>query len=295
MRQNKKQPLHKHVRHHIGLAVVPNKANEYRPHLIRRYGLLAVLALAFGVQLIYNVGTTGFVLGEKANISTTALLDETNDARRDYHLNDLKLDQRLNRAAQLKAADMLAKQYWAHNAPDGTQPWKWFADAGYSYSEAGENLAKNFYTAEATMTAWLNSAEHRANILEPDYTDAGFAVVSGTLDDKPVTIVVALYGHPANAAAAITTTTAVAGAHSRPLGLLTRLGIGVQSMTPAALGAIILLGFVAAVAFMAHLYRHHLPKSLRGSRYRHYHGAIKAGGILSLMVIMLFLYSGGQV
>lgn len=293
-RQNKQQPLRKHARRHLAMAVVPNKTNQYRPHLIRRYGLLAVLTVVIGLQLVYNIGTTGSVLGERANISMAALLDQTNEARRNHNLDGLKLDEKLNRAAQLKAEDMLAKQYWAHDSPDGTKPWQWLADVGYNYSEAGENLALNFYTAEATMTAWLNSTEHRDNILEPGYTDVGFAVASGTLNDKSATIVVALYAHPVSYNSALTGMT-VAGAESGPLDPLTRLGIGAQSMTPAALGSITLLIFVMAVAFAAHLYRHHLPKNISKTWYRHHHGVIKMGGMLSFIVILLLLYGGGRV
>lgn len=269
-------------------------ANEYRPLLIRRYGLLAVLVFVFGIQLLYNVGTTGNVLGDKADISRVALLDETNQARREHGLGELKLDQKLNRAAQLKAADMFDRQYWAHEAPDGTKPWRWFAEAQYDYAEAGENLAMNFYTAEATMTAWMHSEEHRANILSPKYTDAGFAVLSGTLHDKSATIVVALYGRPAATGASLTST-AVAGAHSQQLGLVTRLGVGLQSMTPAALGSIVILGIVAVIAFLAHLYRGHLPSSRRRSWHRHHHGAVKMGGMFSLILLVLLIYGGGQV
>lgn len=144
------------------------------------------------------------------------------------------------------------------------------------------------------MTAWLDSSEHRANILEPDYTDVGFAVMSGTLQGKPTVIVVALYGRPAVASVA-QTNAVVAGAHSKPLSLVARLGVAAQSMTPAALGSIMLFGFMAAIAFAAHLYRNRLPRAFSQSWYRHHHGAIKVGGMLSLMLIMLVLYSGGQV
>jgi hypothetical protein len=88
---------------------------------------------------------------------------------------------------------------------------------------------------------------------------------------------------------------AVAGAESRPLDPLTRLGVGAQSMTPAALGSIVLLTVVMLIAFAAHLYRHHLPKAFRDSWYRHHHGAIKMGGVLSLILMMLLLYGGGKV
>src|SRR5690606_39542643 len=63
----------------------------------------------------------------------------------------------------------------------GTKPWHWLIEAEYGYTKAGENLAKNFYTAEAVTAAWMDSPDHRKNILEPDYTEVGFAVVSGEL------------------------------------------------------------------------------------------------------------------
>lgn len=292
--QNKQPSLQKHVHKHVKLCIVPSKENQYRPHLIRRAGLFVVAVLVVGMQLVYNVGETGSVLGEKANISMAALLDDTNSARRDGHLGELKLSQKLNQAAQMKADDMFAKQYWSHDAPDGTKPWKWFADAGYDYAEAGENLAKGFYTAEATTTAWMGSVEHRANILDPDYTDVGFAVKSGTLDDKPTTLVVALYGKPATFNAPLVTQAAVTTPKSESLGPVTRLGVAVQSVTPAAIGSLILLGFVVLIAAAAHLYRDHLPKARRHSHYR-YHGVMKVGGALSLMLMVLYWYSGGQV
>jgi uncharacterized protein YkwD len=50
----------------------------------------------------------------------------------------------LAQAAQAKARHMLEYDYWAHIAPDGTDPWKFFTDAGYKYRYAGENLARDF-------------------------------------------------------------------------------------------------------------------------------------------------------
>jgi hypothetical protein len=70
--------------------------------------------------------------------------------------------------------------------------------------------------------------------------------------------------------------------------------MALQSVTPAALGSIVITIVVAGVAFIAHFYRKKLPKVLRQSWYRH-HGIIKAGGMLSLCLIVVFLYSGGQI
>jgi len=292
--QNKKRVNKKSLGRRIVLAVVPHRANDYQPHLIRRYGLLAVLFLIVGAQVLYNFNLTGSVLGENANVSLQALLNETNKARKQQGLEEVNLNKKLNQAAYLKASDMFDKQYWGHDAPDGTKPWKWLVDVEYSYTKAGENLAKNFYTAEAVTAAWLNSTEHRKNILDADYTEVGFAVASGTLEGKAATIVVALYGRPTSPGI-IPADTAVQGAQGGSLSLVARLGIGMQSITPAALGSIILLTFLMMVAFTAHLYRDYIPADVHHPRHRHNHGAIKMSLMFILILAMLLLYGGGQI
>ncbi len=285
------------VKHALKLTLVPHKKNDYRPHLIRRYGLMAIIFVAIGMQLGYNGTTTGNVLGRETDITVSSLLEQTNHARIQAGEPTLSINDKLNQAAYLKAQDMLAKQYWAHNAPDGTQPWKWFGDVGYNYNEAGENLAKNFSTTSGVMTAWLNSSEHKANILKSEYQDVGFAVVNGQMDQKPISIVVALYGMPAEKAAA-----SVAGAsntfseasQSSQTNVLTQFAIAIQSITPAAMGGLTLIALAIVVAAFAHAYRRKLPKSLRQSWYRH-HGLYKVTGLMSLGLIIILIYGGGQI
>ena len=229
-----------------------------------------------------------------SNISGEALLMETNKARQIENLSSLNLNEKLNEAAQMKAKDMFERQYWGHNAPDGTEPWHWLIEAEYGYTKAGENLAKNFYTAEAVTTAWMESTDHRKNILDDDYTEAGFAVVSGELKGEPTTIVVAHYGRPISTGV-VSPGTLVAGAQGGPLDLLSRIGIGMQSLTPAALGSIILLTLVMIVAFVAHLFRDYIPASASHPRHRHNHGAIKMSLMFALIIAMVVLYGGGQL
>src|SRR5262245_12365337 len=78
----------------------------------------------------------------------------TNEDRVAQGIGSLKESAALDAAAQKKANDMLAKQYFSHVAPDGSAPWKWFAQGDYSYVYAGENLAMNFYTASDVEAAW---------------------------------------------------------------------------------------------------------------------------------------------
>jgi len=277
------------------LALWPHKANHYRPHLVRRQGLSIVLAFMVMGHMLYNIGTGGSVLGARTTMTDAQLLTATNTEREKYGFEKLGLNDKLAQAAALKAQDMFEKQYWAHESPDGVTPWHWIQQTEYGYDYAGENLAKNFHTAESTVTAWMASSEHRANLLSAQYSDVGFAVVEGMLDGQATTLVVALYGHEVTQSApAPLETTTTSAPIDQSLSPIARLGVAIQSLSPAALGSVVVLFFVAMVALAAHGYRKKLPKKLQQSWYRH-HGLMKASGLISLSIVVLVLYSGGQI
>ena len=91
---------------------------------------------------------------------------------------------------------MLTQDYWAHVAPDGTQPWKFFTDSGYIYRFAGENLARDFSDPGSAISAWMASPSHRENLLSSKYKDTGVAVVEGDLNGVETTLIVQLFGSP---------------------------------------------------------------------------------------------------
>lgn len=288
----KKQAIHRKIRKHAKLAVLPHAANDFRPHLVRWYGIIAMLVIAC-VAFALSQSSHGGVLGVKANITATELLNDTNAERLKVGQSQLRYDEQLSSAAFLKAQDMLKRQYWAHNAPDGTTPWQWFAQAGYNYSYAGENLAKNFTTTNATVAAWMASTHHRENILNKNYTDVGFAVVDGNLEGKPTVLVVALYAAPASTVAGASAST-FSAAGSDTLGFISQLGVSLQTMPPATLGSIVLLVVGAFIALVAHTYRKRMPVSLRRS-WKYHHGLYKAVGLTAFAVVLVALYSGGQI
>lgn len=287
----KKEPIHHRAKRHVKLATWPHAANQFRPHVVRWYGIVGILAVVFVAFGTSNMQMNGTVLGTKANIATVELLNDTNAERAKKNETALKFNEKLSNAAFLKAQDMFKQQYWAHTAPDGTTAWHWFANAGYNYAYAGENLAKNFATADATVAAWMASQRHKDNILNPNYTDVGFAVVDGALNNKPTTLIVALYGRPAAAVAGVATQ---APAVNSDIGTITRFGVALKSMTPALLGSLIILLTSAVIALGAHAYRRRLPVSLRRS-WRYHHGLYKAVGLTSVAVMLVALYSGGQI
>ena len=106
-----------------------------------------------------------------------------NNKRANKGLPPLKENSLLDNSAQLKLSDMIEKNYWDHISPEGVTPWTFFQKAGYMYDTAGENLARDFANAQITVIAWMNSPEHKKQILGSSYKDTGVAVTythSGT-------------------------------------------------------------------------------------------------------------------
>lgn len=104
------------------------------------------------------------------------LFSLVNDERKKAGLKQLKESTILVKSAQLKLLDMEEKNYWAHNTPDGKEPWVFISKAGYEYDYVGENLARNFFTAKDIFDAWMISPKHKENILNPTYTEMGIYI-----------------------------------------------------------------------------------------------------------------------
>lgn len=286
--QKKVTLFKQHVHKRVKLAVVPHKANQFRPRAVGRYGIAIIVLLVLLSQGAYNGITGRGVLGTEAQVTASGLLTATNKAREDQGIAPLAINNKLVDAAQLKVQDMFAKQYWDHTAPDGATPWHWFGEVKYIYSDAGENLAKNFTTSNGAVDAWLASPTHRENLLKSSYKDVGFAVMSGALNGKPTTLIVALYGTLGVSAVQGTAHTQAPGVDVA-MGPMERLGMGVKALTPVAVVSVIVLLLAANIALLAHMYRTKLPVRLRRSLYRH-HGIYKAIGFSSLAVILVFAY-----
>ncbi|MFB4419585.1 sigma-70 family RNA polymerase sigma factor [Streptomyces sp. QL37] len=79
----------------------------------------------------------------------------------------------LAKAASDHSADMVARDYFSHTSPDGTDPGARITAAGYRWSTYGENIAKGQPTAAAVMDSWMNSSGHRANILNCAFKEIG--------------------------------------------------------------------------------------------------------------------------
>ncbi len=175
-------------------------AKAYWPYL----PMLALIGMGFLLNMLWPAA--GGVLAYATSMSPSALLQETNVQRSNSGQKTLAVHPQLTSAAQSKANDMAARGYWSHVTPEGVEPWWFVTNAGYSYLATGENLAYGFDNSQATVTGWMNSPGHRANVLNDAYQDVGFGIanVAEYQGQGPATIVVALYGKPASQAAAAT-------------------------------------------------------------------------------------------
>lgn len=183
--------------------LIPHHKNNHHPWLIRHFSLFLITGVLIGVQFVYNLQVGHFqVLGFATNIFQNQIIGLSNQQRQINGIGTLTENSLLDQAAAAKAADMFAKNYWAHFAPDGTSPWYFFNNVGYKYSWAGENLARDFQTSEGVVQGWMNSPSHRENLLNNNYTEMGVAVVNGTLLGEETTLVVQLFGKPVSAAPA---------------------------------------------------------------------------------------------
>ena len=103
-----------------------------------------------------------------------------NAVRAQHGLAALTVDARVQRAAQVRAAE--TAQSFSHTRPNGSSFSTALTEAGVTYRTAGENIAYGQSTPQAVVDAWMNSSGHRANILSSSYTTigVGYTVVNGT-------------------------------------------------------------------------------------------------------------------
>ncbi len=100
-----------------------------------------------------------------------------NEIRLQNGLNTLAADWELSRVARYKSQDMKDNNYFSHNSPVYGTPFTMMKNFGLSYKSAAENIAKGQKTPQAVVNAWMNSAGHRANILNASYKKIGVGYV----------------------------------------------------------------------------------------------------------------------
>ncbi len=101
-----------------------------------------------------------------------------NQERAKQKLAPLTLSADISNVARIKSEDMRNNKYFSHNSPKYGSPFQMLKEFGIKYRTAGENIAKGQKTPEAVMKAWMNSAGHRKNIMNPNYKEIGVGYVT---------------------------------------------------------------------------------------------------------------------
>jgi len=105
------------------------------------------------------------------------VVELTNAERTKQGLPALQIDTELSKVARIKSEDMQKNNYFDHNSPTYGSPFDMMKKFGISYKSAGENIAQGQRTPEEVVQAWMNSAGHRANILNNGFTHIGVGYV----------------------------------------------------------------------------------------------------------------------
>ncbi len=110
------------------------------------------------------------------------LVDMTNKARSDAGLKPLQVASVLTNLARIRSNDMATKNYFDHTSPTGETAFTLLAANGIGYKTAGENIGRNDYpdsqTAKVVFDAWMNSPGHKANILNPSFSQIGIGMAA---------------------------------------------------------------------------------------------------------------------
>jgi uncharacterized protein YkwD len=102
----------------------------------------------------------------------------TNDARAKHGCGPLRVDGGLMRSARTHSLEMARMGQLTHNSPDGASPWDRMERAGYRHG-AAENIGAGYSTADEAVRGWLDSPDHRKNILDCRLKAIGVGVASG--------------------------------------------------------------------------------------------------------------------
>ena len=164
---------------------------------------LAVLTLALVVPSSGSARRQGSV--STAATLQAALVDRVNAVRAAHGLSSLRVLTSLRSAATFHSTEMAKVGYFSHNSANGSSFAKriagFYSPSGYRRWAVGENLlwgSPDVGAAQA-VKLWMNSAAHRANLLDPRWRDMGLSAVHstsapGVYGNSPATIVTADFG-----------------------------------------------------------------------------------------------------
>ncbi|GMF60545.1 unnamed protein product [Phytophthora fragariaefolia] len=146
----------------------------------------------------------GFVVSRTATSTSSSglstsdmadMLGQINSFRAQNGLGALSIDYRLVKAALLHSQDQANHCQMTHMGTTIPKFGDRLQAQGYTYSVAAENVAAGQTTVGDVMASWWNSPGHRANILNVDVVNVGFAKATNGACNNYATYWTQDFGH----------------------------------------------------------------------------------------------------
>jgi uncharacterized protein YkwD len=171
---------------------------------MRRPLLLLLIAFSSSALLATVAARAQAVDEPDLSKAVAAIIDQTNNLRKENGLAAVTANDKLNATAEYFAKFMADTGKYGHEA-DGRLPSERATRHGYQYALINENIAwqsnsEGFTTeklADGFAKGWENSPEHRKNMLDPDVVDIGVAIAKAS-DGKYYAV--QMFGRPKSAA-----------------------------------------------------------------------------------------------
>ncbi len=140
-----------------------------------------VMTVALGVASLPGVASAASPTEAQLQDAATLVLTRINEERADRDLRPIRMDGRIRAVAEARSRDMVSRHYFAHEDPDGLEPWDHLDAAGISWSWAGEIIAMNGRSpisdaARGAVEQWMASPGHHDLIVSTTSNYAGVGV-----------------------------------------------------------------------------------------------------------------------
>jgi uncharacterized protein YkwD len=104
------------------------------------------------------------------------ILDATNAFRANYGINPLDYCDVAARTSRGHSRDMADRKFFDHETPEGSTVFDRYRKQGGRNIGIGENIAMGFLTGVEALDGWINSEDHRKNLLLRQYSRLGAGV-----------------------------------------------------------------------------------------------------------------------
>lgn len=113
---------------------------------------------------------------ENKNINNE-ILNYLNIYRTEVNVDNLKLDNTLTIAANIRALELAYSQKFDHERPNGSKFHTAITEIGGTWNYVGENIAGGYTSAKSVSEGWKNSPGHYSNMINSSFKKVGIGHV----------------------------------------------------------------------------------------------------------------------